>query len=81
MDQDKPPPESIELGDLPFPKSVQYGDVDDDSDHGDDGNTALLEAEGRTRGTERWDASRGSSIVLEVRRSQRTPGATRDETS
>lgn len=69
-----PPPDNIELGDVPVPKNGEYDDGDGDSDHGDDGNTALLGAEGRTRGTERW--TQVSSIVLEVRRPQRTPRTT-----
>lgn len=82
--------EDIELGDVhnvsepPSPKNglvEQYeGDLDgDDSDHVDDGSTALLGAEGRARGTERLDTSgwgQVSGIVLEVCvRSQRNERA------
>lgn len=86
----------IELGDLntsPEPLSPKNGLVEqyddfgvDDLDYADDGNTALLGAEGRTRGIERLDTSRWSqvnSIVLEVCvRSQRAiRGQSRDETA
>ncbi|KAG8217120.1 hypothetical protein J3R82DRAFT_5155 [Butyriboletus roseoflavus] len=70
--------EDIELGDLhntlePLsPKNglvERYEDLDgDDPDQVDDGNTALLGAEGRTRGTERLDTSwwgQVGSLVLE----------------
>ncbi|KAH0830168.1 Mg transporter [Lanmaoa asiatica] len=71
--------EDIELGDLHSttePLSLENGHVEkyeddlggDDLDNADDGDTALLGAEGRTRGMERLDTSgwrQVSSIVLE----------------
>lgn len=66
MNQDKPPPDDIEL------VEVQYEDEADAFDHDDDGNAALLGAEGRTRGIERTRWRQVSGLVLEVRRSKRT---------
>lgn len=62
--------EDIELGDLQdtlnSPKSVHLEQYEDDFG-GDDGSTALLGAEGRTRGMERLEGWRQlTSIVLEV---------------
>lgn len=71
--------EDIELGGFnttPEPLSPKNGIVEqyddlggDDLDHADDGSTALLGTEGRTRGIERLDTSKWgqvSGIVLEV---------------
>ncbi|KAF8437557.1 hypothetical protein L210DRAFT_3405455 [Boletus edulis BED1] len=59
----------MELGDLQELKNVQDDDADE-SDHGDDGSTALLGTETRTRGIERLDVASGwtqvRSIVLET---------------